>query len=562
MLKVVLILLGLLLLARFFPRSGSAGKRGRAARKTASLIWLALLYLFFRGIGGHGFLDPIEGINASVALNMLMGGNFVVPMVGGHLYVGNTMGYWWLSALSLSVFGLSEFAMRFWSVVGGLGMAAAGWLIALRVGGERSANYAAVLIGTSLLVYVTSQLASPHALYAFFVTMSLTGAVYALRNERFFILLHISAILAFVVYGPSGIALPWLSLLAYAVLARQEHFFTKALFFWPGLLLTVVIGGGYIIFLGYLNPNILTFMLYNISSEAFSSAYCVLFVLVAGFIPWTGVLPGAVKSALPLRRGGNVLPDESQSAKALLLVWSAVFLFFGALSRDALLLVAPLPALGVLCANYLAEAVEKKNVRLLQRVVALEIILLVPFLFVGLTWIYTSGNELMRHTLMSVIPWAFFCFVFLYVGWKYARARRPRELMLFMSMLALIALLPLAGVFNLLGENLSVRSIGRYLSREIRHDDLLLQNALNHPSLYFYVRRPGLTSTLLHANVYQRMVGQNVVDNAEMNRMWEGEGRVFMLLSRNPAILGTLPRVVYSLYEARDIVVLSNRRDM
>ena len=244
-----------------------------AARKTTYILFITLTFLFFRGMWDHGLLDPIEGISAAIALNMAMSGNISVPMVDGSVYLGSNMGFWWLSALALSIFGWSEFSMRLLPVLGALGMAAAGWFIARRISGERSANYTVVFIGSSALVYVTSQLASPHSLYAFFVTASLMGAVYAFRDKRFFLLLHVSAILAFIVYGPAGLILPWLSLLIYSIVARQERFFARALFYWPGLLATVVIGGGYIAFLQVSNPHILTVMQHNQPSETFYSAF-------------------------------------------------------------------------------------------------------------------------------------------------------------------------------------------------------------------------------------------------------------------------------------------------
>ena len=554
--KAVFILLGLLLFASFLFRR--AEKHGRTTRKTTYLLFIVLTYLFFRGIGDHGLLDPIEGINASVALNMAVSRDFAAPMVDGRLYLGNSMGFWWLSALSLSVFGWSEFSVRLWSVIGSLGMAAAGWFIALRTCGERAANYALVLIGSSALIYVTSQLASPHALYAFCVTMSLMGAIYAFRDKRFFILLHASAILAFVVYGPAGIVLPWLSLLTYAILARQERFFVKALLYWPGLLVTVFIGGGYIIFLNIRNPYILTLMSQNFPGEMFYSVASALSFLAVGFILWLGALPGAVRSALPLR-WGDILPSENENV--LLLVWCIVFLFFGVFSGDALLLVAALPAIAVLCANHLADAVEKGDSRLFQRFVALEIFLLVPFIFVVLPLFFATAGSELQHTLMSVIPWAAFCLLFLWAGWKYARTRQPRKLMMFMGIFSLLSLLPLAGVFVLLGENFSVRDAGIYLRNEMKSGDVLFQYGLNHPSLSFYIGKPYRTSMLVHVPANQKIVGQDVVGDAELNNMWLGEDRVFMLINRRQNIVAPLPRVVYNLHEVRDMIVLSNRRD-
>jgi len=525
----------------------------KAERKTAWLIFIVLIYLFFRGIGDHGLLDPIEGTNASVALNMAVRKIFTVPIVDYRLYLGHNMGFWWLSALSLSVFGWSEFSVRLWSVIGGLGMAAAGWLIALRTCGERAANYAAVFIGSSLLVYITSQLASPHALYAFCVNMSLVGAVYAFRSDRFFILLHASAVLAFIVYGPAGVVLPWLCLLVYAVLAGQERFFVKALFYWPGLLITILIGGGYIAFLKVKNPFILTLMRHNTPNEVFSSTSSVFAFLVIGFLPWLGALPEAVKRALPLRL---VLTSEKQNI--FLLVWSAVFLFFGAFSGDALLLVASIPAMAVLCANYLAIAMENEDTRLFQRVAALEIALLAPFLFVGLPWFFAVCDKSLRHILLSVIPWAVFCLLFLLAGWYYARRRQVRKLMLYMSLISLFSLLPLAGVFDLLGENLSVKEAGLYIRKAIMPNDFLIQYALNRPSLSFYVGKASRASVLVHADVNQKMAGQNVVDDAYLDRIWREEKRAFMLINRHQKIVTPLPRIVYNLHEARDTIVLGN----
>ncbi|WP_208873501.1 hypothetical protein, partial [Fretibacterium fastidiosum] len=43
----------------------------RPGRRRNLLIFLTILaYLYFRGIGDHGLLDPLEGVNASVGLTM------------------------------------------------------------------------------------------------------------------------------------------------------------------------------------------------------------------------------------------------------------------------------------------------------------------------------------------------------------------------------------------------------------------------------------------------------------------------------------------------------------
>ncbi|MDR2136963.1 MAG: glycosyltransferase family 39 protein [Synergistaceae bacterium] len=526
-----------------------------STRKTAVLIFIALSYLFFRGIGDHGLLDPLEGVNASIALNMATRKDFVVPRVESFHYLGTALGFWWLSALSLWIFGWLDFSMRFWPVIGGLGMTAASWFIMRRTCGDRAANYAAVMTGTSLLTYVTSQLASPHTLYVCCTTSALAGIVYGFRDRRFFLLLHGGSLGAFIVYGPAGVILPWLSFLIYAYIADQDRFFLRALLYWPGVLATLLLGGGYVMLLHAENPTILALMRHNLPSVAFGSFSSALLVLSAGFFPWLGVFPEALRNALP-NNWNFVLPVERQNV--LLLVWAAVFSFFGLFSGDALLLLAPLPAFISLCASHLAKAVEKNDVRLFQRMVVVEILLFLPFLFVEVPWIYFAGGREAQSTLMSVIPWVSFCLLFLFAGWNYAKRRRPRKLMLSLCLSSLFALLPLAGVFDLLAQSASIRDIGLYLRSGSRRGDILVQYVMNHPSLHFYTTRESL---LLYSSPLPGVVGQKTVDNSHLEQLWEDRKRVFLIIRRHQNFLAPLPAEVHNAHETRDLLVLSNSRD-
>ncbi|MDR1621503.1 MAG: glycosyltransferase family 39 protein [Synergistaceae bacterium] len=524
-------------------------------RKAAFLILVALLYLFSRGVGDHGLLDPIEGINASVALNMVGRRNPLAPLVGNLPYLGKAMGFWWFSSVSLLLFGWLEFSVRFWSVVGGLGMSAASWFIARRMNGERASNYAAVMTGTSLLTYVASQVASPHALYACCVTAALAAIVEGVQDRRFFLLLHVSATLAFIVYGPMGVILPWLSLLLYAYVADQARLFLKAFFYWRGLLATVLLGGGYLFLLYFKNPTLLALMKYNPPASAFSSVSSTLLFLSAGFFPWMGLLPESLRRALP-RNWNFILPHEKRNA--LLLIWVAVFLFFGISSRDAFLLAAPLPALASLCASSLADAVEKNDTRFFQRAMAVEILLFVPFLFLEMPWLYYRHSSYLRNTLMSVIPWMGFCFLFLFAGWYYAKTHQPRKLMLHLSLTALLSLLPLAGVFDLLAETASVRDVGLYLRNTLGQGDVLVQYVMNRPSLYFYTARESL---LIRSPLIPGVMEQKALNDSFLNRTWEKTDRVFMIVERHQEIANPLPQEVYNIHDTREMTVLSNRRD-
>ena len=526
-----------------------------STRKAAYLIFLALAYLFFRGIGDHGLLDPVEGLNASVALNMVARRNVAVPMAGNLAYLGKTMGFWWLEALALSVFGWLEFSVRFWPALAGLGMAGASWFVGRRMEDERAGNYAAAITGTCLLTFVASQLVSPHTLYAFLVTSALAGIIYAFQDRRFFLLLHVSSALAFIVYGPAGILLPWLCLLLYAWLTEQERFLLDAFIYWPGLTATLLLCGSYLLFFHLKNPTMLTLMRYNPPAAAFGSSSSALLLLGTGFFPWLGVLPEAIKNALPTN-WHFVLP--SQRPNLLILIWSGVFLFFGFFSGDALSLTAAVPALAILCATHLAKAVESNDVPLLQRTVVLKIIFFSLLLFIGLPWLYYHNDRALHGTLVSVMPWTGFCFLFLFAGWHYARTRQPRKFMIHLCAVSLISLLPLAGAFDLLAEGMSVKDAGIFLRKGLEQSDVLVQYALNRPSLYFYTAKESL---LVHTSAISGVMGQKTLDEPHLYRLWTEPQRIFVLIGRHQEIMTPLPQEVYNLHETRYLIVLSNRRD-
>jgi 4-amino-4-deoxy-L-arabinose transferase-like glycosyltransferase len=529
----------------------------RPARKTV-FLFAVLLFLFLRGIGDHGLLDPVEGINASVALNMAGRQDFFTPLAGDLPYIGRSMGFWWLSASTLVFFGWAEGALRFWAALGGAGMAAAGWFIARRMENGRTADYAAIITGTSLLTYAASQLAAPYTLYTFCVTAALAGIVYGLRERRFFLLLHGASSAALIVCGPAGFLLPWLCFLLYAFLTAQERFFARALFYWPGLLTTLVLAGGYLLLLRFKNPAILTLMRYLPAGAPFDSLSSAALFFVFGFFPWAGLVPEAFKSSRP-RDWLFVLPSER--VNTLLLVWTAVFLFFGLFSKDAFFLAAPIPALAVLCAAYLAEAVGNGDTETLRRTAVWEFCFFGVCLPLGLCWIFFLGAETLQKTLMSLLPWAGCSLLFLFAWRRAAKMEHLNKLMLHLAFLAFLSLMPLAGVFDLLAGSLSVREAGLFLREELKEDQksIVVQYGANRPSLFFYTAKPFLS---IHASPVPGVAGQETLSDEALDAIWEGPHRVFIVVERKQKILRPLKKAPFSIHEGPNRIVLSNRNSL
>ena len=76
------------------------------------VILLALSLLFFLPKLGMPFLDPDEGLYATIAQEMLGDGDWVIPHVNGLPYLEKPPLYFWLTALAFRVAGPSEWATR------------------------------------------------------------------------------------------------------------------------------------------------------------------------------------------------------------------------------------------------------------------------------------------------------------------------------------------------------------------------------------------------------------------------------------------------------------------
>jgi hypothetical protein len=310
----------------------------------------------------------------------------------------------------------------------------------------------------------------------------------------------------------------------------------------------------------------LTLMRHNLPAPAFNTFSSSLKLLVLGFCPWAGIYAETLSAALPRKpsllfgREFSILPSQREGA--LLSIWGTLFLFFGLLSGDGLLVVIVLPVWASLCGAHFSEALETRRLLVFQRAVLFEILFFFLFLPVGILWISHNGSEALKGTLASVMSWLFFCLLFLLAGWYYARTRQPHKMMLHLCLTSLLSLLPLAGFFDLLAQGISIRDVGLFLRENMERDDVIVQYAMNRPALFFYTAQ---SSILLHTQPIPGITGQKIPEDASLYRTWNDSRRVFMVLEKSQQNLTFLPREVYNLIETNSppnrLVILSNRRE-
>ncbi|HEX9080815.1 MAG TPA: glycosyltransferase family 39 protein, partial [Holophagaceae bacterium] len=147
----------------------------RRERWTLILIWLGLglLPLFMRPLW-----EPDEARYAEIPREMLATGDWLTPRLNGVLYFEKPPFQYWLSAISMRLFGVHGWAARLpLALASGLLIWAA-WRLARRLGARR-ALWAPFMAATGLLGFMVGQILTLDALFSALVVVALLATLEA-----------------------------------------------------------------------------------------------------------------------------------------------------------------------------------------------------------------------------------------------------------------------------------------------------------------------------------------------------------------------------------------------
>jgi 4-amino-4-deoxy-L-arabinose transferase-like glycosyltransferase len=155
------------------------------------------------------FLDPDEGLYATIALEMARDGDWVMPHANGLPYLEKPPLYFWLTALTFRLLGPSEWTTRLWSALPLLGTVLLTWRIGRRLYGEVAGLLAGVVMATVVGNALYVRKASADQLFVFCLTLSIYGflrdAERADRGSRRFLLFYLGVALGVLAKGFIGL---------------------------------------------------------------------------------------------------------------------------------------------------------------------------------------------------------------------------------------------------------------------------------------------------------------------------------------------------------------------
>lgn len=136
-------------------------------------VAMAAAIVFFTNLGGPALWDEDEPKNAACAAEMLAGGDWLVPTFNGELRVDKPILVYWLMQSAYRLFGVNEFAARFWSALLSVGTCLLTWQLGRRLYGPTAGLWAGLILATCLLFGVSARAATTDAALVFCTTLAL-----------------------------------------------------------------------------------------------------------------------------------------------------------------------------------------------------------------------------------------------------------------------------------------------------------------------------------------------------------------------------------------------------
>ena len=137
------------------------------------LIVLVSGVIFFWALGEPAYWDRDEPRNAGCAAEMMARGDWVVPIFNDQLRQQKPPLLYWLMGVAYSMFGVNEFAGRFFSALLGIGTVVATWSITKHFFDRSTALLASLMLSSSLMFCVAARAATPDSALIFCVTMAI-----------------------------------------------------------------------------------------------------------------------------------------------------------------------------------------------------------------------------------------------------------------------------------------------------------------------------------------------------------------------------------------------------
>lgn len=514
--------------------------RPGAAMKLLLLLLLSFS-LYFWGLGNHGLLEPDEGRYSEIPREMRETGDFITPRLNYIKYFEKPVLHYWLTAAAQSAFGENEFSGRFWPALLALGGILSTYFLAQSMFGRETALYSSAILTTSLVYFAVSQINITDMPLSFFITVSMTGFWFGLeKNRRFYLLFYAGAALALLTKGLIGVVLPGGIIFWYMVITRRWDIVRSALYL-PGIILfsvlslpwfiAVCIRNGDFFYFFFIQEHFLRYA--TTMHGRYEPAWFFIPILLLGLFPWTGLLPGAIRSAFPSRILS--LGREKRDELFLFLWFAVIFLFFSLSSSKLIPYIIPVfPPLAVLMGRVLLRVVSEEDIRGMKRFLLWNSAFLLPFILALFVYPFFNSRISAGRLLPYALPVALALSAFVAAGWYFFRTRKFRLLAASLCLLAFIAMFSFKRVFTLYDGLISARDLAGAVAELRRPGDVIAQYGNYDQGLPFYLKQRIVLVNYLGELQFGAKQEEDpfwFIGDEQLKALWKGDRRVILVIN-------------------------------
>lgn len=547
---------------------------------------LCLGCFYFYHLGHYPLFTPDEGRYSEVAREMLISKNFVTPHLNGVPFLDKPIFHYWLQTFAFSLFGLNEWAARFFPALFGILGCISIYITGRVLFDRRTGIIAAILLATTPLYFGGSHYANMDVEVAFFISSSLLCFILAMQSQSWRLSLLLScyffAGLAFLTKGLIGIFFPILISFVWLTANRKWHSVHKLHFLLGGIVFAMTILPWYIS-IQKTNPDFFYYFFIVQHIKRFLSAaefnnksppWFYLPILIGGFFPWVIFL-----FQTAYQNFKNFLQQKEKSkSEIFFLIWAVIIILFFSLPRSKLIgyIFPALPPMALLIGNYLSN-IWKNPLRTTTQIASVIFILLsitygtLCFYTINHRWLDLSNTFIpFLKTIGLIYIVAGLVTVILF---KYITLPRLFYFYCFLNILILLTLLTGA---NDLNQN-STKSLVHVIQGAIKPNDEIAAYYKYYPDATFYLHRNIIVgydwqnNKIIHHDNWARELWSGMqfktaqswlISEKAFWHYWHHNKRLFVFINSNYlSQFAAQTDHFYILGQQKDIFLISNQKN-
>ncbi len=454
-------------------------------------ILIAFAVLYFLQLGSYGLMNPDEGRYSEIPREMLENGDFLTLHLNYVSYFEKPPLHYWLTAVSFLIFGQNEFASRFIPALMGFLTILMTWFTARKFEGEDTANFSAIILGTSALFFAISRINITDMTLSFFLTLSLFSfyIFYKENRKRWLYVFYAALAFATLAKGLIGIILP-AGVIFWFMVFKRDWSIMKRLFLSPAILLFFLICVPPFYLVCKKNPDFFYFFFiqehflrYSTKMhDRYAPFWFFIPIIIGGFFPWLGGLFVSYK---------NYFSKKDENIYLVLWVLIITLFFSASHSKLAPYIIPVYPALAILIAKNLIQLKDTGSSKAIKACLGfltfftIVLVMAAVLILNGIIPIRKIQDVLLYR--MPITCLCMLCVVFCIMFW--ATLNRPKKLFALYAVFAFCFILTALPAIKILGNERSTRVLNKTLVPLLNPQDKVLNFKDYQQDLPFYTKR-------------------------------------------------------------------------